>query len=245
MRELPACTRTASTITRPPSCSVMWLVSTFAPSAMPTRSAPSSRALVLICAAVSGRLKMFTLFPLEFLQLAGNDPLVTVFADPANVPFRKSREALAFLARLLELGGLGHLLGRLLRDVLLDVGEMRVIVVADRAHREAARAVAERADHAQQALPEAEQVARAKRFLLLLRRHADELAHEVGDRHVAELLRLGGAAGLVEAPLLHRVRRARMQAAAARLADAYLLFHALVGFELELGEDAGEVQARA
>src|SRR5687767_8941279 len=235
MRELPACTRTASTITRPPSCSVMWLVSTFAPSAMPTRSAPSSRALVLICAAVSGRLKMFTLFPLEFLQLAGNDPLVTVFADPANVPFRKSREALAFLARLLELGGLGHLLRRLLRDVLLDVGKVRVIVVADRAHREAAWAVAERADHAQQALPEAEQVARPKGLFLLLGREADELLHELGDGHEAEFLRLGGARRFVQAPLPHRVGRAGVQAAAARLADAYLLFHALVGLELVLG----------
>src|SRR5262245_22317005 len=143
MRELPACTRIASTITRAPSCSVIWLVSTFAPSAMPTRSAPSSRALVLICAAVSGSLKMFTLFPLELLQLPGDDPLVAFLADPAHVPFGKAGQVPSFLARLLEAGGLGRLFRRPLRNHLLDVGEVRVIVVAHRADREAARAVAE------------------------------------------------------------------------------------------------------
>src|SRR5262245_25432324 len=133
----------------------MWLVSTLAPSAMPTRSAPSSRALVFICAAVSGRLKMFTLFSLELLQLPGDDPLVAFFADPADVPLVEAGQVVAFLARLLEFGGLRGLLGRPLRNDFLDVGEVRVIVVAHRADREAARAIAKRADHAQQALPEA------------------------------------------------------------------------------------------
>src|SRR6185503_11517602 len=245
MRELPACTRVASTITRPPSWSVMWPVSIFAPSAMPTRSAPSSIALVLICAAVSGRLKMFKLFPFEFLQLPRDDALVALLADPADVPLGQSRQVVALLARLLEALRLRHLLRRLLGDLLLDVGEVRVVVVADRAHRQAARAVAERADHAQQALPEAEQVSRAKCLLLLFRRKIQESAHEIRNRHEAEFLRLGGAGGLVEPPLAHGVGRAGMQAAAAGLADANLLLHALVRFQLELGEDAGEVEARA
>jgi len=55
-----------STITRPPSWSVMWLVSTVFPSAIPTRSAPSSRAFSLISRAVSFRLKMF----IPFLSLS-------------------------------------------------------------------------------------------------------------------------------------------------------------------------------
>src|SRR5678815_707814 len=244
MRELPACTRVASTITRPPSCSVMWRVSTFAPSAMPTRSAPSSRALIFICAAVSGRLKMFTLLPFEFLQLPRDDSLIALLADPADVPLVEAGQVVAFLARLLELGGLGRFFRRPLRDHFLDLGEVRVVVVAHRADREAARAVAERPHHAQQALPEAEQVARAERGLLFALIHVQESTKKVRDGHEAELLRLGGAGGLVEPPLPYRVGRARVQAAAARLADAHLLFHALVGLELELGEDAGEIQAR-
>src|SRR6185503_5399884 len=168
-------------------------VSIFAPSAMPTRSAPSSRALVLICAAVSGRLKMFTLLPFELLQLAGDDPLVALLADPADVPFVEAGQVAAFLARLLEFRRLRGLLRRFLRNDLLDVGEVRVVVVAHRADREAARAVAERADDPQQALPEAEQVARAQRLALLVFIEGQEFFKEPRDRHEAELLRLGGA----------------------------------------------------
>src|SRR5687767_6837556 len=219
MREVPACSRSASTMTRAPSCSVIACVFSFAPSAMPTRSAPSSRAFCLTSLAVSGFLKIFIFFP-ELLQLARDDPFVAGFTDPADVPLGQSGQRLAFLARALELRRLGDFLRRLLRDLLLDVGEVRVVVVAHRAHREAARAVAERADHAQEALPETEQVARLDGLLLFLRGKRDEFLHEVGDRHVAELLRLGGARRLVEAPLPHGVRRAGVQAAAARLADA-------------------------
>ena len=123
---------------------------------------------------------------------------------------------------------------------------MRVIVVADRAHREAARAVAERADHAQQPLPEAEEVARAERSAVLSSSGRSIIrSKNLQDLREAELLRLGRARALVDAPVQHRVGRARVQAAAARLADAHLLGDARVGLELELGEDAGEVQARA
>jgi hypothetical protein len=60
MREVPACSRTASTITRSPSCSVIAWVFSFLPSAMPTRSAPSSLAFCFISSELNGLLKMFT-----------------------------------------------------------------------------------------------------------------------------------------------------------------------------------------
>ena len=120
-----------------------------------------------------------------------------------------------------------------------------MVVVAHRAHREAARAVAEGAHHAQEALPEAEEVARLQHRRALERRRIDDALHELQHGHEAEFLRLGGAGALVDAPVLHRVGRARVQAAAARFADADLLGDALVGLELELGEDAGQVHARA
>src|ERR1051325_2619614 len=81
-----------------------------------------------------------------------------LLAHPADVPLAEAGKVVALLARFLELRGLGDFLWRFLRDVLLDIGAVRVIVVADRAHREAARAAAERADHAQQALPETEEI---------------------------------------------------------------------------------------
>src|ERR1041384_1785745 len=130
MRATPSFRRRASTITRPPSSAVMREVSMRAPSAMPTRSAPSSRALVLICAAVSGRLNISTqlLLPaLEFLHLLGDHPLVALGADPARVPFREAAQLLAALARLLPGALRGDLLRRLLRDLLLHVGEVRVV----------------------------------------------------------------------------------------------------------------------
>src|SRR5688572_28854865 len=102
---------------------------------------------------------MFMLLPFELLQLLRDDSLVALLADPADIPFVEAGKVMAFLARFLELRGFRHLLRRLLGNLLLDVGEMRVVVVADRAHREAARAIAERADDAQEALPEAEEIA--------------------------------------------------------------------------------------
>src|SRR5688500_16115473 len=122
---------------------------------------------------------------------------------------------------------------------------MSVIVIADRAHREAARAVAEGADDPQQSLPEAEEVAGAQRRLSFLVRQIEILIEELGDLRESELLRLGGTSRLVQPPLPHGVRRTGMQAAAARFPDAHLLLHALVGLELELGEDAGQIEARA
>jgi len=96
------------------------------------------------------------LLPFEFLQLPRDDALVALLADPADVPLRKPGQVVAFLARLLEALCLRHLFRRLLGNDFLDVGEVSVVVVADRAYRQAARAVAERADYAQQALLEAE-----------------------------------------------------------------------------------------
>src|SRR5205814_5597183 len=72
----------------------------------------------------------------------------------------------------------------------------------------------------------------------------DDPLHELQHGHEAELLRLGGAAALVDAPMQHCIRRTGVQAAAARLADAHLLGDALVRLELELAQYSGEVNAR-
>src|SRR5581483_3798100 len=146
MRATPSLRCLASTMTRPPSSCVMCEVSSRAPSAMPTRSAPSSRAFALIAAAVSGFRNISTLFFLlafELLQLPRDDALVALGPDPARVPFGEAGNRGALFAR----GAPAFLnfvfLRRALRDVLLHIGEMGVVVVADRAHREATRAVAE------------------------------------------------------------------------------------------------------
>src|SRR3954465_7367176 len=170
MRATPSFRRLASTIAREPSSCVMCEVSMRAPSAMPTRSAPSSRALALISAAVSGLRNISTqlfLLALELLHLPGHHALVALGPDPAAIPFGQPGDRRAGFAIVLVLLVQGVLLGRALGNVLVHVREVRVIVVADRTHREAARAVAEGADHAQQALPEAEQVARLQHLRTL------------------------------------------------------------------------------
>ena len=121
---------------------------------------------------------------------------------------------------------------------------MGVVVVADRAHRQAARAITERTDHPQQALPEAEQVARHRHLVLGSMVGIDELLEELGDLAKAEFLRLGGAGAFVDAPLQHRIGRAGVQAATARFADAHLLGDTRIRLEFELGENAGQVDAR-
>ena len=201
------------------------------------QSRPSS----VSAAALERRLRF-----LEFLQLARDHALVAFRADPAAVVFGKSRDRCAGVRAVL-LPGLAErdLLGRPFRDDLLHVGKMRVIVVADRADREAARAIAERADHPQQALPEPEHVARGGRRSPLRRRHVDETFEELQDGGEAELLRLGRAGALVDPEMQHRVGRAGMQAAAAGLPDAHLLGDRMVRRELDLGQDAGEVHARS
>src|SRR5438477_12835195 len=106
MRATPSFSRLASTIARPASSCVMCAVSRRAPSAMPTRSAPSSRALALISAAVSGFRYISTQFLLlsfELLQLLRHHPLVALGSHPARVPLRQAGARLAFLARLLPL----------------------------------------------------------------------------------------------------------------------------------------------
>src|SRR6185436_2029902 len=245
MRATPSFRRLARTMTRPASSSVMCEASTAFPSAMPTRSAPSSSALRLTSSAVIFFLLISILALLEFLQLLRDHALVAFLADPAHVPLRQPGHVRARLAVALVFLVQRDLLRGLLRDVLLDLREMRVIVVADRADREAARAVAEGADDAQQSLPEAEQVDGLQQAGFFRSRRIDDPVHELQHGHEAEFLRLGGAGALVDAPVQHRVRRARVQAAAARFADADLLGDALVGLELVLGEDAREIHARA
>src|SRR5688572_25020494 len=102
MRATPSFKRLASTTTRPASRSVMCEASMFFPSAMPTRSAPSSRALSLMSCAEMVFLLIFILALLEFLQLLRDHALVALLADPAHVPLREPRSA-ALLPRLLEL----------------------------------------------------------------------------------------------------------------------------------------------
>src|SRR3954466_12105897 len=248
MRATPSLRCFASTMMRPPSSWVMCEVSSRVPSAMPTRSAPSSRALALIWLAVSGFLKISTKLPLlafELLELARHHHLVALGPHPARIPLREPGDRLSGLARLAPVLLDRIFLRRAFGDLLLHVGEMGVIVVADRADGEAARAVAERADDAQQALPEAEQIARFQHGGALLRRSVDHALHELQHGHEAEFLRLGGAAALVDAPAKHRIWRTRVQAAAARFADADLLGDALIRLELELAQDAREVDARA
>src|SRR5690606_15076946 len=152
---------------------------------------------------------------LEFLELTRDHALVAVGPDPADVPVAEPRDLGAALARLLEALGLLDLLGRLLGDHLLRVRKIGVIVVADRADGEAARTVAERADDAQQALPEAEEIARAHHPDLLFLGRIDHLVEETRDLRIAELLCLGRAAALVDAEMQDCVCRAGIEAARA------------------------------
>src|SRR6267142_4162143 len=115
MRATPSFRRLASTIARPASSCVICAVSRRAPSAMPTRSAPSSRALALISAAVSGFRNISTqlfLLALELLQLLRHHPLVAFGPDPARVPLRQAGARVPCFARLLPLLLRGGLLRR-------------------------------------------------------------------------------------------------------------------------------------
>jgi len=60
-----------------------------------------------------------------------------------------------------------------------------------------------------------------------------------------EFLRLDGAGALVDAEMQHGIGGACVQAAATGLADADLLGQRPVRFELKLGENAGEIDARS
>src|SRR5438552_14774040 len=145
MRATPSFRRFARTIARPPSSWVMCAVFSRAPSAMPTRSAPSSRALALISAAVSGFRYISTQFLLlafELLELLRHHPLVALGSHPARVPLRQAGARVARFTRLLPFLLNCSFLRRALGDHLLRSRQVRVIVVADRANREAARAIA-------------------------------------------------------------------------------------------------------
>src|SRR5882724_193395 len=128
MRATPRERRLANTMTRWPSCSVMsegrcgfagsgGCASSAAPSAMPTRSAPSARAFALMASAVKVARKIDTMSGLvehrlgrafacglrllEVLQLARHHPLVALGPDPAAVPVVQARDRLTFGAVLL------------------------------------------------------------------------------------------------------------------------------------------------
>src|ERR1041385_7350985 len=182
MRATPSFRRFARTMARPPSSTVMCEVSTRAPSAMPTRSAPSSRAFPLISAAVSGFRNismLFLLAPLELLQLLRHHSFVTLGSHPARIPLGEPAARFAALARLLPFLLDRGFLRRALGNHLLHFGEMSVVVVAHRTNGKAARAVAEGAHDAQQSLPEAEEVARLQHVGALLGRCIDDALHEL------------------------------------------------------------------
>src|SRR4029077_894541 len=104
------------------------------PSAMPTRSAPSSLAFALISAAVTRARKTATisgsfagvrgrrallLAPFEILQLTRDDPLVAVRPNPADIPIVEAVDRLPALARFLTRFGKRYLFGGLFRNDLL------------------------------------------------------------------------------------------------------------------------------
>ena len=78
---------------------------------------------------------------------------------------------------------------------------MGVISVPHRAHGETARTVAERADDAQQPLPETEDLAVGEHRALVLGRRAEKPLPALQDGREPELLRLGGARPLVDAEM--------------------------------------------
>src|SRR5437667_6353950 len=123
MRATPSLRRLASTMTRPASRSVMCETSTLLPSAMPTRSAPSSRALVFTCCEVRGVLVSFmALF--ECLKLPRHDALVALLADPAHVPLREAGQIDAAFSVVFIFFLQSYFFRRLLRNVLLHLGEV-------------------------------------------------------------------------------------------------------------------------
>lgn len=119
-----------------------------------------------------------------------------------------------------------------------------MIVVPDRTHGQTARAVAERSDHPQQALPEAEQLARPKRAAFVVGIGGHEFFEIGQDREKAELLGFLGAIAFVDVEVADGIGRAGMEAAAAQFADTDLLAHRLVGLDFGLGQDAGEIEPR-
>src|SRR5262245_6624606 len=112
------------------------------------------------------------LAPFEILQLTRHDALVTIRSDPTHIPIVEARDRIAPLARVLARLGEGHFLLSFFWNYLLRLGEMRVVIVAHRADRKTARAIAERTNDAQQPLPETEMIARAHHRDLLLGRGA-------------------------------------------------------------------------
>src|SRR5215468_11011181 len=130
------------------------------------------------------------------------------------MPTRTAPRALALALPAGALARPRDFLVVLLRDLPLRLLEKPVVVVADGADRETARAVPERADHAQEPLPDAEPlVAPERRQLCVSALGADEAAEYAQDRREAELLREGRAAALVEPPVLNGVGRAGVEAA--------------------------------
>ena len=122
---------------------------------------------------------------------------------------------------------------------------MRMIVVSDRADRETARAIAKRSDHAQQPLPEPEQLPVSEQFSLFFSRLLDEVPPELEDRCKPEFLRFGRAGALVDPEMADRIRRTGIETAAAGFPDTDLLSNPLIRLDRRFGEDAGQINARA
>src|SRR5260221_13274099 len=102
MRATPSFRRFAIPITRPASSSVICEASTAFPSAIPTRSAPSSSALRLTSSAEIFFLFISMLALLEFLQLLRDHSLVAFLTDQTHVPLRQAGHVAALLASLFE-----------------------------------------------------------------------------------------------------------------------------------------------
>src|SRR5262249_57427296 len=122
---------------------------------------------------------------------------------------------------LLESFSQRNLFRCLFRNRPLHVHEMGVIVVADRTDGKTAGTVAERADHAQEPLPETEYIARARHGSFLPARSIDETIEELQDGRESEFLRLACAGALVDPEMQDGIGGAGMQAAAAPISPAH------------------------
>src|SRR5207253_6235951 len=131
-------------------------------------------------------------------------PLVAVRPDPADVPCVEPGHRIPTPARRDPLLAQRRLLGGLFRNDFLLLGKMGMIIIAHRTDRKATWTVAERADDAQQSLPESEHIARAHHCNKLSAPRAarvgiDHAVEETQDLRKTELLRVFGAPPFVDA----------------------------------------------
>src|SRR5262249_24476179 len=171
---------------------------------------------------------------------------VAGLADPAHAPVGHAADRLTPLPDAEQLARPRPLRVGLLGNLSMGILEEAVVVVADRAHGVAARAVAEGADDAQEPLPDAEPLVAAERAELCCAAVApNKRAEDADDRGEAELLSERRAQALVESPVLDGVGRAGIEAAGAGLADAELLGELAGGLEHRVGENDRRVAARS